>query len=102
MPTLEELEEKFRRLGLDRLAPGFYDSPEFIRAERRDSTLLVNYAQYVKLLVLGADYLARARQIIEDSADFLYRALVLDGRRGACIDVSSALLRFLEQEGVWC
>jgi len=101
MATRAELEAKFRRLGVDFSRPGFYDDPEFIRAERAEPNLLVDYARYVKSLEFSQEYLARVRPVILEAADFLYRSLLADGRRGACIDVSGILLRCLEREGIW-
>jgi hypothetical protein len=102
MPTREQLEAKFRRLGIDFANPGFYDSAEFRAVEHGDPTFLNSYAQYVQRLTLPPEYLERARTVVRNTAEFLYHELVADGRRGACVDISSAMLRFLERQGIWC
>lgn len=101
MPTREELEAEFEQLGIDFGKAGFYDTAAFLDAERRNPELIVKYAQYVNTLTLTAEYLDRARTVVRETADFLFGELVADGRRGACIDISATMLRFLEREGIW-
>jgi len=101
LPTREELEQEFIRHGIDFANPGFCDTPAFHAAERRSPRLLIKYAQYINTLNLSPEYLERARAVVRESAEFLYRELVADGRRGACIDISSTMLRFLESQGLW-
>jgi hypothetical protein len=102
MPTREQLERTFRRLGIDFSRPGFCDTPEFQAVERRDPAFLNSYAMYVRRLALPAEYLEQARTVIRTTADFLHAELVADGRLGACVDISGAILRFLEHQGIWC
>ena len=101
MPTREELEAEFRRLRIDFGNPGFCETPAFYAAERQTRGLLAKYAQYINTLTFTPEYLERARTVIRDTADFLHRELVADGRRGACIDISGTMLRFLERQGIW-
>ncbi|MFZ0420843.1 MAG: hypothetical protein WAM04_22270 [Candidatus Sulfotelmatobacter sp.] len=101
MPTREELEDEFGELGIDFANPGFCDTPAFQGAERQNPRLLIKYAQYINTLILTPEYLERSRGVVRDTADFLYGELVADGRRGACIDISGTLLRFLERQGIW-
>jgi hypothetical protein len=102
MPTREELENMFRGLGIDFATPGFCDTPEFQAVERNNPAFLKSYADYVQKLELSAEYLDRARAVVRDTAQFLYNQLVADGRRGACVDISGVVLRFLERQGIWC
>jgi hypothetical protein len=102
MPTRQELEATFRRLGIDFTHPGFCDSPEFQAVERENPVFLKSYAEYVQKLELPAEYLDRARPVIQETAEFLFNQLVADGRRGACVDISGVVLRFLERQGIWC
>jgi hypothetical protein len=101
MPTREELEAEFEQLGIDFGEPGFYDTSAFLDAERGNPRLIVKYAQYINTLTLKPEYLERARTVVRETADFLHGELVADGRRGACIDISATMLRFLEREGIW-
>jgi hypothetical protein len=101
MPTREELEQEFGRSGIDFANPGFYDTPNFQVAERQNPRLLIKYAQYINTLTFAPEYRDRARVLVRESAEFLYRELVADGRRGACIDISGTMLRFLERQGIW-
>jgi len=102
MPTREELEARFRRLGIDFRNPGFCDTPEFQAVERREPAFLNSYAMYVRRLAFPAEYLERAQAVIRTTADFLFTELVADGRQGACVDISGLVLRFLEHQGIWC
>jgi hypothetical protein len=102
MRTRRQLENTFRRLGIDFANPGFCDTPEFQAVERDDPTFLKFYAMYVRQLQLSPEYIERARAVIQNTADFLFHQLVADGRRGACVDISGLILRFLERQGIWC
>jgi hypothetical protein len=101
MPTREELENTFRRLGIDCSHPGFCETPAFLEAEQQKPRLLIFYAQYVDALTFDPLYLERARAVIRDTSAFLYRELVADGRRGGCIDIAQTVQRFLEQQETW-
>lgn len=59
------------------------------------------YGRYVNSLEHSEAYLTRARGIITAAARFLHARLVEDGRRGACVDVSHTLSRFLNRLGIW-
>ena len=101
MATREELEQLFRRHGISFDEPGFYDSPEFQRGEREDLRFLENYAEYIQAVQFDDEYLGRARRIIRKLAEFVANEVRADGRAGACIDASGAVMRMLEREGVW-
>lgn len=101
MATREQLEQLFRERGINFADPGFYDLPAFQRCEREDSRFLENYAEYIHLRSFDRNYLDRARPLILDLANFLATELRADGRKGACIDASGAMMRMLEREGVW-
>lgn len=92
---------RFALLRLDKSKPGFYDDPVFLAAEQRDTSLLDAYAGYIDELSFDADYLGYARARVVASARFLHERLIADGRKGACVDMSQMLSRFLEQQGVW-
>jgi len=102
MLSRQELERMFRRLGIDFTKPGFYDTPQFQAVERKHPVFLKSYADFIQTLQLPAEYLDRARSIVQNTADFLFNELVADGRKGACIDISGLVLRFLERQGIWC
>lgn len=101
MATVEELEQLFRERGIDFANPGFYDGAAFQIGEREDPRFLEDYGEYVHVRPFDKEYLDRARAIILGLAEFLNAELVADGRTGACIDASGALMRMLEREGVW-
>jgi hypothetical protein len=101
MATLEELKQLFRERGIDFGEPGFYDGPAFQRCESQDPHFLEKYGEYVHVCSFDAEYLDRARLVIQELANFLAAELAADGRTGACIDASGALMRMLERERVW-
>jgi hypothetical protein len=101
MPTREELEAEFERLGIDFRNTAFCETAAFLAAEQRNPRLLVKYAQYINTLTFTPEYLQRARTVVAETADFLFAELIADGRRGACIDISLTLQRFLERQGIW-
>jgi hypothetical protein len=98
---MTKTEEKFRSIGIDRFVPGFYDDPAFLEAEKRNPYLLEDYAHYVDEIEYSQQYLDDARKTIKSAAAFLNARLVKDGRKGACIDASGILGRFLEKAGIW-
>jgi len=101
MATLEELESLFQERGIDFAMPGFYDGAAFQHCESEDPRFLENYGEYLHLLSFDHDYLNRARVVVRELSTFLASELVADGRAGACIDASGALMRMLEREGIW-
>lgn len=92
---------RLARLKLDTSRPGFYDDPSFLAAERSDPTLLEAYAAFVEKRRVDARYADYARARVRETSTFLLRELKADGRKGACVDLSQALSRFLERQGVW-
>ena len=100
--TIAELEKEFAASRITPAAPGFYDSPAFISREQRQPDFLENYAAYVQLRPYDEAYLERARREIPVICEVLYKELAADGRQGACVDMSIALGRILEAEGLWC
>jgi len=101
VPTRGELEAEFGRLRIDFGNPAFCETPGFLDAEQLDPGLLIKYAQYINTLTFTPEYMERARTVVRETAEFLYAELVADGRRGACIDISQTLQRFLERQGIW-
>jgi hypothetical protein len=99
--TADQIEDAFAHIGIKELTPGFYDEPAFLQAERREPLLLEVYAAYVRCRPYTPAYLDHAREVITSAATFISNELIADGRKGACIDASGILGRFLEKEGVW-
>jgi hypothetical protein len=88
-------------LKIDTTRPGFYDDPAFVAAEARDPSLLNAYSAFIEGLALDPGYSAYARKRVRETSKFLLERLTNDGRRGACVDVTLWLGRFLERQGVW-
>ena len=101
MATRDELEELFEEHDIDFTQPGFYDSRAFQRVERNDPSFLENYAEFVHVREYDPEYLERARRIIQDLANFMSAEVAADGRQGACVDASGALMRMLERQNIW-
>ena len=97
--TRTQIEEAFRKRGIDYSKPGFYDTPEFQAIEKKHSVFLMSYAEYVDSLTFSDEYLVHARTCATEAAEFMYSALVKDGRRGACIDASGKGM-WRDDEGV--
>lgn len=99
--TLRELETLFQNHGIDYRNPGFYDSAEFLAAEQRDASFLDRYAEYVERRVYELPYLDRVRGLVPRLAEFVHQQLIVEGRLGACIDVSGMFSRMLDLEEIW-
>jgi hypothetical protein len=100
-PVREDLEETFNELDIDSSRPGFYDDPNFLRAEQHDNRFLEKYAEYVRVRNYDSSYQARARAEIPVIVSILFQELMKDGRLGACVDIGMMLSRVLEREGFW-
>lgn len=87
--------------GIDVSYPGFYDDANFIKLENNNPDLLENYAKFVAYRPIDNDYLLKVDRIMKIVPGLLYEQLVSDGRMGACVDISMALSRILEREGIW-
>jgi hypothetical protein len=97
----ESIRDRFVGLGIPVEAPGFYDHPAFLALKAQDPDALALYARFVQLQPYTAEYLDFAEKKIRALGDLLYEELVLDGRLGACIDLSMAMSRMLDKLGVW-
>jgi hypothetical protein len=97
----EELETMFEKLGIDYSHAGFYDTPAFKAIEKKAPAFIEAYAKYVDSLDFDEGYKQRAQKCAMEAAEFLFKELIEDGRRGACIDASGVLQRILDRQKVW-
>lgn len=97
----QQLRPRFAKLGIDCEAPGFCDSPAFLRAERSDPKIMEDYARYIEARAYSGAYLADAARKIAHVAETVRRAVEMDGREGACVDASGMLGRMLDKLGIW-
>jgi hypothetical protein len=101
MRTAQQLRRLFARKGIDFAKPGFYDTPQFLAAEREDSRFLETYAEFVSVQRFDRAYVARAREVIPNVVATVSMELSRAARHGACVDVSGLIMRMLEAEGIW-
>jgi len=99
--TYEDLAEDFRCRGISFDLPGFCDDPSFFEVERGVPHYLNHYAAFIAKRPYDANYLARAKVIIDNAVSLLHAELIEHGRLGACVDMSEILFRILEQEKIW-
>jgi hypothetical protein len=98
----KELKLEFESKNIPFDTPAFYDHENFMAEEQRDSDYLNNHALFVASRPYTSEYLNEARSKIVKIVETLHAHLVGNGRQGACIDISSILMRCLELEGIWC
>ncbi len=98
---LAMLSKAFAVLGIQPAAPGFYNSPEFMAAERQNPELLNTYAEWVVRRPRDDAYDARVREIVPQVATMVGQWLDEEGIKGACLNASTALSMFLERLGIW-
>lgn len=91
----------FRELGIDISQPGFYDQPNFVAQERRDSRFAERYAEWVLLRERDQTYDARVQTIVPQVTNILQRRIVQHGWYGACIAMTAILTRILDRLGIW-
>ena len=99
--THDQLRREFAGLGIPMDAPGFYDHPAFVAIEKKNPKFLEAYAKFVQSRPIDRTYIAQVRQVVGIVGPMWNEELVLDGRLGACIDLSMVLSRTLESGGVW-
>ena len=99
--THDQLRREFAELGIPMDDPGFYDHRVFVAIEKKNPEFLEAYAKFVQSRPIDYTYIARVRRVVGIVAPMLNEELVLDGRLGACIDMSMVLSRILECESVW-
>lgn len=99
--TQNDFEEFFRKARIDYSKPGFYDEPAFIENEKRNPSFLEIYADYIDSMSFCSDYLEKAKITTLEIIGFVYNKLLLDGLKGACLDVCNIISRFMEKEGIW-
>ena len=99
--TLEHLEKTFSEHKININNPGFYNDPAFIAAEQADPRFLQNYGFYVLNRTYDDDYLLYVERILPQIAQILFSELKVDGRLGACGDMSTCLMKILELHGIW-
>lgn len=98
---LEILKQDFKVNSIDFSYPDFYDQPNFTIVENTNTEYLVNYASFIEKSHCDSNYLHTTRKKIEVISKILFNELKIDGRKGACIDLSMVLSRILEKEAIW-
>lgn len=99
--SIEDLIEFFEMYNIDIDSPGFYDDLNFIRLEQMIPNFLEYYAAYVIKKSYSSDYLKESEEKIIKISQILSKELVVDGRQGACIDLSLVMSRILDLENIW-
>ena len=89
-------------LGINTSKPGFYNDLQFIRNEQMNPAFLNEYNYFVTQKQFDKKYLENAKTKIEKIVKILYEELKKSNIKGACIDISSALMKILEKEEIWC
>jgi len=96
-----QLEALFREHSIDCTTLEFYNNPEFVAAETKAPEFLWEYADYFRTRNYPDNYVKKASESIPKIVQFLFDALVADGRLGACPDISLATSKILEKYGFW-
>lgn len=91
----------FQELGIDISQPGFYDHPNFVAQEQKNSRFAENYAEWVLVRERDQDYDARAQAIVPQVTEILQRRIVQHNWHGACIAMTAILTRILDRLGIW-
>ena len=99
--SLEEIEQILTRKKIPFDKPGFYDHPNFLKEERKNSQFLEIYPAYVYKREYTEGYLKNAKEKTQKAIKIFSGALKRSKQLGACIDASSALSRILDRVGVW-
>lgn len=95
------VKKEYLSLKIDINNVGFYNDPSFIKAEKRNPSLLDKYTTFVDEQTYSEEYLNRARNIIPKLTAFMSTEVAADGRLGACVDISGHMVKMLEELGIW-
>lgn len=99
--SVAEIEKIFTKMQIPYEAPGFYDHPNFLKEERKNSQFLEIYAAYVYKRQYSDEYLKYAKSTILKISEIFSQALQRNNRLGACIDASNTVSRILDRFGIW-
>jgi len=99
--NLETIKSIFAENNINYSEPGFYDNSAFLKCENENPRFLELYADYIITKSYTEEYLQYVKEIVPKIANFLYKELKKDGRKGACIDINQTFLRILEEEKIW-
>ena len=102
MRDFEEIKREFDTLGICTDDVEFYNSKEFLAAEKNNPILLEAFAEFVVQKSYQEQYLERSRRIVPAVCEFLKNELILDGRLGACIDFAQTTGKIFEELNIWC
>ena len=99
--SFKKIREDFLQRNIPIERPGFYDHPKFMAVEKIYPEYLNNYARFVHYRQRSKDYdqLVKKKALI--IAKIFHEKLKLNGRLGACIDISGLISRALEEEGIF-
>ncbi len=97
----EELNDWFSAWGIDPSAPGFHDSPAFLRAERKVPDILNRMARLVEARAYTPQYLADVERKIRIATEAVALHVQRDPRQGLCVVASGVLSRMLDPLGIW-
>jgi hypothetical protein len=95
------VDERLRELGIDTTQFGFFDHPEFIAEENRNSEFLDHYALWVQSRPRAAEYDKRVRNIVPRLANSLADLFDGEGMQRSCAHASAMMPRILDRLGVW-
>ena len=95
-----ELASLFARLGISTDAPGFYDSPAFLRIEQRDPSFLDRYAEWVARRPRDPAYDEKVRAVVPVVAEVMARRLHEENLLGLCGNAATSMARVLDRLGV--
>lgn len=96
-----ELEGWFSARKIDCSAPGFHDSPEFLKEERKSADILNRMARLVEARTYTPEYLEEAGRKIRIAAEAVASQVKRDSRLGLCVAASGVLSRMLDHLGIW-
>lgn len=96
-----DLEDWFSRRKIDCSQPGFHDSPEFLKEERRAADILNRVARLVEARAYTPEYLEDAGRKIRIAAEAVAHHVKKDPRLGLCVVASGVLSRMLDHLGIW-
>lgn len=98
---LKKIQEIFTSKNINFSKPGFYNEPNFINEERKNSSFLQQYGLYIQYQQFDKKYLEHVEEVLPRVAQALVLELKEDGRLGACVDMSTSLMKVLELHDIW-
>lgn len=102
MPDYRSLSQLFAAKEIPTDSVAFYNHTNFKAEEARDPAFFELYGAWVRQRPRTAEYDSKVLRVVRTIADAFSVEVTREPRKGLCSDSSMALIKMLEEQGIWC